>query len=122
MGIGPTQSRLKMEQILNAWKTLAPEKSFAGLTLEQFEAAAKPAQDATALLEEMDDQRLEVMNQRDDGYRSFFAKADRVVNAVRADQTEGADGTLYEAMGYTRTSDRKSGLTRKKQNPQQPAA
>ena len=118
MGFGPTQNRLRMEQILNAWKTLAPDKSFAGFTLEQFQAKAKPAQDATALLEEMDDQRLEVINQRDNSYRSFFDTAERVVSAVRADAAEGPDGTLYEAMGYTRKSDRKSGLTRKKAKPQ----
>ena len=118
MGPGPTQSRLKMEQILNAWKTLAPEKSFAGMTLDQFQAKAKPAQDATALLEEIDDERLEVINRRDAGFRSFFADADRVVNAVRADPDEGEDSALYEAMGYTRKSDRKSGLTRKKTKTQ----
>jgi hypothetical protein len=33
---------------------------------------------------------------------------------VRADPTEGLNSALYEAMGYTRKSDRKSGLTTKK--------
>jgi hypothetical protein len=37
-----------------------------------------------------------------------------VVNGVRADPEEGDDSALYEAMGYTRRSERKSGLTRKK--------
>ena len=38
---------------------------------------------------------------------------------VLADPTEGPDSALYAAFGYTRTSERKSGLTRKgtKQTP-----
>jgi hypothetical protein len=36
------------------------------------------------------------------------------VNAVMGDPTEGPDSPLVEAMGYTRKSERKTGLTRKK--------
>jgi hypothetical protein len=36
----------------------------------------------------------------------------RLVNGVLADPTEGPDSALYEAFGYTRKSERKSGLTR----------
>jgi hypothetical protein len=35
------------------------------------------------------------------------------VNGVLADPEEGPDSPLYEAFGYTRASERKSGLTRK---------
>ena len=31
--------------------------------------------------------------------------------------TEGADSALYQAFGYTRKSDRKTGLTRKRRAP-----
>jgi len=111
---GPTQNQLRMQQILNAWKTLAPGKSFGGITLAEFQALAKPAQDAVALLEELDDRRTELLNQRDDAYAAFFAQVELVVNGVRADPTEGLNSALYEAMGYTRKSERKSGLTKKK--------
>jgi hypothetical protein len=33
---------------------------------------------------------------------------------VLSDPTEGPDSALYEAMGYTRKSERKSGLTRQR--------
>jgi hypothetical protein len=36
-----------------------------------------------------------------------------VVNGVVGDPTFGPDSALYEAMGYVRKSERKSGLTRK---------
>jgi hypothetical protein len=65
-------------------------------------------------LQEIEDRRTQAMNQRDDAFADFFRKVELVVNGVRADPTEGIDSALYEAMGYTRKSERKSGLTRKK--------
>jgi len=35
-----------------------------------------------------------------------------VVNAVKGDPNYGDDSDLYDAMGYTRRSERASGLTR----------
>ena len=40
-----------------------------------------------------------------------------VVAGVLADPTEGPDSATYEGMGYTRDSERKSGLTRKHKEP-----
>lgn len=113
MGNTPKSNQSKTEMILNAWSTLAPDKSFGGMTLAQFQAAAKPAQDAIALVEEIEDRHTQALNQRDDAFKALFLKIELVVNGVRADPTEGPDSALYEAMGYTRKSERKSGLTRK---------
>ena len=44
------------------------------------------------------------------------SQAQLVVAGVLADPTEGPDSSLYEAMGYTRKSERRSGLTRKGNN------
>ncbi len=38
----------------------------------------------------------------------------KVVNGVKGDPAFGEDCDLYEAMGYVRKSERKSGLSRKK--------
>ena len=40
-----------------------------------------------------------------------------MVNGVKGDPDFGEDSDLYEAMGYVRKSERKSGLTRKKKTP-----
>jgi hypothetical protein len=40
-------------------------------------------------------------------------KVQLVINGVLADPEEGADSALYEALGYTRASERQSGLTHK---------
>lgn len=44
-----------------------------------------------------------------------------VVNAVKGDPEEGEDGEFYEALGYVRKSERKSGLSRGKKPAPVPA-
>ena len=113
MGISPKSNELKMERMLNAWETLAPGKSFGGMTLAQFQAAAQPAQAARQRIDDLEDQRKQAIAERENADNAFLAKAQLVVNGILADPTEGADSALYEAFGYTRKSERKSGLTRK---------
>jgi hypothetical protein len=48
---------------------------------------------------------------------SSYPKIQLVVNGVLADPDEGPDSPLYEAFGYIRESERKSGLTRKANKP-----
>ncbi len=114
----PKQNQLKMERILNAWQTLAPAKSFGGMTLTQFEAAAQPARDARDRIDDLEDQRTQAITDRETADEAFAEKAQLVVNGVLADPTEGANSALYEAMGYTRKDERKSGLTRKTNKPE----
>jgi hypothetical protein len=98
----------------NAWRTLAPDKSFGGMTLAQFEAAAAPSLTARRKIEELDNQRAQKIAERDGADDAFNAKAQLVVAGVLADPTEGADSPLYGAFGYTRKSEIKTGLTRKR--------
>lgn len=110
---GPKNLAEKIEKMINAWRTLAPNKSFGGMTLAQFEAAAEPARAARRKLEEIDAQRADIVIERDAADAALDTKAKFVVAGVLADPTEGSDSALYAAFGYTRTSERKSGLTRK---------
>lgn len=112
--MSPREVEKKIERMINAWETLAPEKTFGGMTLAQFKAIAKPAQDARDRIDDLEDQLKQAMASRDDADKDFLDKAELVVNGVRADPTEGPDSALYEAFGYTRKSERKSGLTRKR--------
>lgn len=106
-----------MERMINAWETLAPGKSFGGMTLAQFQAAAEPAQAARQRIDDLDDQLKQAQADRDEADEAFLEKAQLVVNGVLADPTEGPDSALYEAMGYRRKSERRSGLTRKRNKP-----
>lgn len=114
MPSSPKDNEQKMLRMLNAWETLAPTKSFGGMTLAEFKAAAEPAQTARERIEELEDQLKQALTDRENTDDAFSVKAQLVVSGVLADPTEGPDSALYEAMGYTRKSERRSGLTRKR--------
>ncbi|HEX8491655.1 MAG TPA: hypothetical protein VF658_02330 [Pyrinomonadaceae bacterium] len=103
----------KIARMISGWETLAPEKSFGGLTLTQFRAAAQPSLDARERIDNLENQSRQALSDREDADEAFLEKAELVVNGVRADPTEGPDSALYEAFGYTPKRDRKSGLSRK---------
>ena len=113
MASTPKDNEEKMERILNAWRTLAPGKSFGGMTLAQFEQVVAVARAARELIADLNDQLTQAIAQRDQADDIVIVKAQQVVNGVLADPTEGPDSAIYEAFGYTRKSERKSGLTRK---------
>ena len=110
----PKSNEQKMNTMLNAWETLASAKSFGGMTLDQFKAIATPAQTARQRIADLESQMTQAINDRDAGDTAFLVKAQLVVNGVLGDPSEGPDSSLYEAMGYTRKSERRSGLTRAK--------
>jgi len=107
----------KLQRIRNAWRTLAPEKSFGGMTLAQFEAACAPSNETRAEIAELQDKTTQAMARRDAADDVTASKMQLAVAGVLADPTEGADSALYAAFGYTRRSERKTGLTRKSREP-----
>ncbi|MGB9179597.1 MAG: hypothetical protein WCB68_10175, partial [Pyrinomonadaceae bacterium] len=111
MPTSPKDNYLKLQRMLNAWETLAPAKSFAGMTFAQFQAAVQPALDARARIEDLEAQITQAIADREAADDIALTKAQQVVNGVLADPTEGPDSALYEAFGYTPKRDRKSGLT-----------
>ena len=113
----PKDNEQKIDRMLNAWQTLAPAKSFGGMTLAQFEAAAAPSRDARSRIDNLETQLKQEIAARDTADAAFAARAQLVVAGVLADPTEGPDSALYEALGYTRKSERKTGLTRKRSEP-----
>ena len=50
------------------------------------------------------------------GFRFIIVASRLVINGILADPDEGPDSPLYEAIGYTRRSERKTGLTRKRKD------
>lgn len=113
MALNPKYNEEKMNKMLTAWRTLAPEKSFGGMTLAQFEALVNDSMQARVAVAEAEDSRVQAITTRDNSDNNFLQKAQLVVNGVLADPSEGDDSALYEAMGYVRKANRKSGLTRK---------
>lgn len=119
----PKSNEEKLTKMLNAWEQLAPGKTFGGMTLEQFRAVVTAALDARARIDDVEAQMTQALRARDSADEAALGKAQQLVNGVLADPTEGAESALYEAMGYTRPSDRKSGLHRNKSGgPAPPSA
>ena len=110
----PRENDLRLNQVLNAWETIAPDKSFGGMTITQFQALIGRARAARDLIDDLQDRMTQAVNERDDADKAALTQVQLIVSGVLADPTEGKDSALYEAMGYTRASERKSGLTRKR--------
>ena len=114
MGFSPKDAAEKAQRIITAWETLRPESTFGGMTLNQFKTAVKPSFDLRDELDTIEAQRKTKIDQRNDADKATLSKIELAVNGVKADPAEGSDSELLEGFGYTRKSERKSGLTRKK--------
>jgi hypothetical protein len=109
----------KIERMLNAWRTLAPTKKFGGMTLDDFETACAPSRTARARLADIQDQEKQAIADREHADENTLTTIQYFVNGVLADPTEGPDSALYGAFGYTPKSARKTGLTRKRKEPEE---
>ena len=118
----PKANEEKMRQMLNAWETLAQDKTFGGMTFGQFHAATNRPLNARAVIDDLQDQLDAAINVRDDEDDTWLPISQMVVAGVLADPNFGPNSPLYAAMGYTRKSERKSGLTRKKGGSTPPPA
>ncbi len=102
----------KAEDFRLAWKELAPDATFAGKTLAEFEAALVPLQDALVELRTMTVKRsaaLKVRNQEESSLKDLLIL---ITHSVRSDPAHGEDSPLYRAMGFVPKSERSSGLIR----------
>ena len=113
MSDSPRENEARLHMILNAWKTLAPDKEFGGMNVQQFETFIKPSFDSRQQLEVLDDQRTNVLTMRTDADEASLGKANQIVAGVASHPEFGDNSALWEAMGRTRKSERASGLTKK---------
>ena len=104
----------RIKVIRAAWRDIAPDATFAGMTLAEFEVASEvPLQlraDMTALQTKLRGMKAS----QADVDKAANELADLVVNSVKGTPGFGQNSPLYSAFGYVRKSDRKSGLTQKR--------
>lgn len=113
---GPKERIKRIQEVLQAWQTIAPQESFAGMTLAEFEQEVAESVDARQAIAELEAQLLNKMTERDNVDKKNLAKAELVVKGVVANPNYGDNSALYASMGYIRKSERKTGLTRKKKS------
>lgn len=107
----------RIQKFRLSWREMAPEATFAGMTLTQFEEVVSPSSTVRGEIEALE---LQLEGKRAE--KSIVDAAanevlDLVVNSVRGTPGFGQDCPLYRALGYVRKSERKSGLTRKGLKP-----
>ena len=114
----PKEISDKITNVISAWENLAADKSFAAMTLEQFKTRVKPSLDTRGTLLTVKNARIDAQTTRSHSDADSVLAVQLVVNAIKGDITEGEDSALYEACGYVRKSERKSGLGRKTKTAQ----
>ncbi len=112
MSKSTSNALVHITRITEAWASAKPEKSFSGLTLEQFKEAVKPIFVTRAEVAENENRVRISVAKRKDADVAALKLAQSIVHAVKADREEGEDSPLYAAMGYVRKSERSSGLKR----------
>jgi hypothetical protein len=113
MSTAPKNTYDKIKKVHNGWKTLRPGKSFSGMTLAEFEKRISASDTVRETIVDLENKLTAAHSQRDEADAAGLVVVQAVVNAVKGDLDEGENGELYEAMGYVRKSERKSGLQRK---------
>ena len=109
----PKRVANKLQNVISAWETLRPTKSFAGMTLAQFKAKVQPSLVVRENLSTLQSQAEEHRAQRHESDSASSELVQFVVNAVKGDPEEGETSGIYAAMGYVPKNQRRSGLTRK---------
>jgi hypothetical protein len=109
----PKRVAAKLQKVVDAWTTLRPAKTFAGMTLEQFKTTVQPSLATRDQLVTLSNQATDNRTQRQQSDAASLEAAHLVVNSVKGDPAEGENGSLYAAMGYVPKNARRSGLTRK---------
>ncbi len=117
MTYGPKETEDRLRRSIDGWERLNPDKSFGGMTLAQFKAAVEPSFSVRREIDETDTHLKSLQADREHADDASLSKLRLVVNGILADPDLGPDSALYEALGYVRDSDRKSGLTRKHEKP-----
>lgn len=102
-----------LEKVLQAWREFAPDVTFGGVTLANFEEKVQISRQARVDLTAKENAVMNAIVQRDNDDALSLALKALIVNGVIGDPNFGPDSVLYEAMGYVRKSARSSGLTRK---------
>ena len=99
---------------ISSWRNFAPNESFGGMTLTQFEEATA---EAIAVRQKILIARTQLSglmldrSSADDATREAFI---RVADGVRASADHGYDCPMYRALGYVPKSESKTGRRRTK--------
>jgi len=114
----PTQTkriRERVNRMNDAWSQGASTVVFGGITQTQFDTKIKAAATVDQEIDDMEAALVLKKQFRDGLYEELNDDSVKIVAGLKGDPAFGDDHPLLDAMGFVRDSQRKSGLTRKKE-------
>lgn len=117
IGKSPSNNIACLLQALAAWKDFAPATSFGGKQVSDLEAAVTVCQTDRSNLVNAEMEVKSIIVTRDNNDEAALMIRQFLVNGVIGDPNFGPNSAFYEALGYIRKDDRKSGLTRRRGEP-----
>src|SRR4051812_9428423 len=109
----PQSNLIRITDVMTGWGNLRPGKSFGGMTLDEYKRIVQPSLDSRARIAQLEAMLVAERATRDVADRTSMLATRRAVDGVMADSEEGADGALYAAMGFVRSSENRRGLVRR---------
>jgi hypothetical protein len=101
----------RIKVIRAAWRDIAPDATFAGMTLAEFEQATEAPLQLRAVMADLQTKLRGMKASQADVDQAAGELADLVVNSIKGTPGFGQNSPLYSACGYVRKADRRSGLT-----------
>jgi hypothetical protein len=114
MAKSPKKNEETIQKALSALRGLAPDVKFGNKGLAELETQSEKSMIPRRRLVEIENERAEQIAMRDTEDGKTLMLIDKIVGGVINHDDYGDDSALYEAFGFVRKSQRKSGLTRKK--------
>lgn len=107
------------ERAVNAWKDLAPDKKFSNKALSDLLAQVEKSMAPRRRLLELANEEKQQIALREAEDAKTLKLIEQVTAGIKGDDEFGDDSALWEAFGLVRRSERKSGLTRRKQTTEE---
>lgn len=105
---------LRREQFLASWLEFAPDVTFAGLTLAQFEDKSKTPLDARKSIREVQTKLRGLLLDRDKADELLNQDLILIAHAIRGNELFGEDCAFYRSLGFIPKSERKTGTVARK--------
>ena len=115
MAVNVKKIREDCDEMSAGWEQ-APDVIFRGIKKSNFDTKRTAARDLEAEIEADEAAVKAKKDRRDDMYADLNNDRVAVGKGVAGHEDYGDDSPLFDAMGFVRKSERKTGLTRKKKN------
>ena len=106
----------QLEVLASGWEKYAINETFSGYTLEQLQALIQALRELLAVMDALKlDYRGKIAARQTMGTELGDIRL-RIVNCIRGHENFGEDSEFYRFLGFKTKAERKTGLTRKKQD------